>query len=72
MRLKRLLLLEDNLHYTPKESVSDDINVQINKNMCVNTRTPLIKTIVSNSVLPLKTENGEDLFYKLNQINMML
>lgn len=47
----------------PKESVSgDDINIQINKNMCVNTRTPLIKTIVSNSVLPLKTENGEDLF----------
>ena len=29
------------------------INFKINKNECINTRTPLIKTIVNNSVLPI-------------------
>ena len=44
----------------PKLSVSGDaINLKTNKNECINTRTPLIKTIVNNSLLPI-TENDED------------
>ena len=45
----------------PKISISgDDVNLNINKNECINTRTPLIKTIVNNSVLPISSNNDYD------------
>lgn len=45
----------------PKVAVSaDDVNLNINKNECINTRTPLIKTIVNNSVLPIYSNDNDD------------
>jgi len=45
----------------PKTSVSsDDVNIKINKNECINTRTPLIKTIINNSLLPIFENDGDN------------